>query len=139
MSQTGLLLRVGFLSVAACAAFLGAIMLTGETLGQRDQPGTPVTKERALEIGRKAIADLKLKNEIVIQEEKTIERDFGWVFFATSKKYLETGDPGYLVPGIGPLAVDRADGSAQFLGTSVYPEEAIAEYERLWRENKKTK
>lgn len=97
-----------------------------------------VEQQRALDIAKKQVLDLKSRHELVIQEEKTIERDFGWVFFVTTKKYLETKSPGDLVPGIGPLVVERDTGGSKFLSTSVPPSLAIEEYERQWRERKKT-
>ena len=123
--------------LAAFVGFLGFIAFMSASQGQGGMRDTPLTKERAETIALKAIADLKSGNELVIQEEKTIEREFGWVFFATTRKYLETNDPKYLMPGIGPLVVNRVDGSAQFLSTSVHPASAIDEYERRWKESQK--
>jgi hypothetical protein len=119
-------------------AFLGVIALMSVSEGQG---GTdiPLTKERAQAIAVKAVADLNSRNELVIQEEKTIEREFGWVFFVTTRKYLETKDPGSLMPGIGPLVVNRVDGSAQFLSSSVHPSQAVDEYARRWKESQKAK
>ncbi len=125
--------------LAAFVGFLGVIAFMSVSQGQGGMRDTPLTKEQAQTIALKAMADLKSGNELVIQEEKTIEREFGWVFFATTRKYLETNDPKYLMPGIGPLVVNRVDGSAQFLSTSVHPRSAIDEYERRWKESQKAK
>ena len=96
----------------------------------------PINKERALEIARKSIANLKPGTELVILEDKTVEKDFGWVFFYTTKKYLESRNPGDLLPGNAPLVVERADGSTHFLSTSLPPNRAIEEYESAWRKKK---
>src|SRR6185503_3838324 len=88
--------------------------------GQRE-PMTPITAHRALELAREQLISLDSPMELVIQEEETLERDFGWIFFISTKKYLQTKNPGDLIPGIGPLVVERATGSAQFLATSVPP------------------
>lgn len=68
-----------------------------------------------------------------------MERDFGWVFFPVTRRYLETHNPGDLRPGLGPIAVERANGMATFLPTSGPPERVIAEYERQWRARTGTK
>jgi hypothetical protein len=102
-------------------------------------PPEPITKERALQIARKALSELKPGTEFVILEDKTVEKEFGWVFLYSTKKYLETGDPKTLVPGTGPLVVERLGGGRQFLATSVPPPKAIEEYERRWREASKGK
>ena len=96
-----------------------------------------LTKMQALEIAQAAIEKLKSSNPLVIMEEKTVEKDFGWVFFYTTKKYLETHDKKYLVPGNSPLVVDRANGTTHFLSTSVPPNRAIDEYEKSWRARQK--
>ena len=50
-----------------------------------------MTKQQALVLAHNAVIDLKIPgDEIVIQQDKTIEREFGWVFFATNRKYLDT-------------------------------------------------
>lgn len=93
-----------------------------------------MTKEQAKEIAVKTIDQLKPGTEFVILDEKTMEKDFGWVFFYAPKKYVETGNPKYLVPGNSPIVVHRSDGSTHFLSTSVPPSRAIEVYEQRWRE-----
>lgn len=93
-----------------------------------------ISKERALEIARAEIATLKPGTEFVILSDKTLERTFGWVFFYTTQQYRQTGNPSFAVPGAGPLIVLRADGSTQFLSTSVPPAVAVEEFEKRWRE-----
>ncbi len=41
-------------------------------------------------------------HQYVLLKDKTQVKPFGWVFFAAPKKYLETNNPSYLVPGLGP-------------------------------------
>jgi hypothetical protein len=91
---------------------------------------TPVTKERALEIARKAVAEMKPEATFVVLEKETVEKPFGWVFFYEPK--AAATDPGAVVPGAGPLVVHRHDGSTAFLSSSVPPDVAIAEYEKVW-------
>jgi hypothetical protein len=121
----------------------GMILLTiwignYESFGQGDWAVSVNTEKDALKIAQQYIVDLKSPHELVIQEEKTIQRSFGWIFFPTTKKYLETGNPAFLVPGVGPLVVERDGGRVIFLTTSVSPDKAIDEYERRWQETKKS-
>ena len=103
-------------------------------------PHAPMTAESALQIARQKVAELSgADGELLLEESKTQEHEFGWVFFWTTKKYLETGDPQFLVPGNGPLVVNREDGSTHLLSTSVPPARAIAEYEDRWRRTKRQK
>jgi len=96
-----------------------------------------ITKARALEIARKAVDDLKASQPLVLLQDKTLEKDFGWVFFYTTKKFQETGDKKFLMPGNGPLVVDRLGGATHFLTSSMPPARAVEEYEKTWRENQK--
>lgn len=68
-------------------------------------------------------------DELVVLDEETLEKDYGWVFFYTSRQYLETGDFQYMLGGNGPLIVDRFDGSLTELGTALPTEDYIAQYE----------
>jgi hypothetical protein len=49
--------------------------------------------------------------ELVLLDESTMERDFGWVFFYDSKSHAETGEIGYAVAGNAPIVVTRAEGT----------------------------
>ncbi|MBN8228924.1 hypothetical protein JYK02_15550 [Corallococcus macrosporus] len=62
-------------------------------------------------------------------EERTIEREFGWVFFYSSKRYVETGDPAFAVGGNAPLIVDRVTGDIHVTGSAYPVEHYIALYE----------
>lgn len=62
-------------------------------------------------------------DEIVLIEDATIEKPYGWVFFYSSKRWLETNDISYALAGNGPFLVERATGSIiEFC--SAYPVEA---------------
>ncbi len=99
-----------------------------------DEKGVPLDRARATEIARRTIAAAEDGSELALMEEKTVEREFGWVFFYTTKRYLQTRDPNHLKPGNAPLVVERADGRTDYLGTSVPPPVAIELYEARWRE-----
>jgi len=73
-------------------------------------------------------------HSFVVLRDKTKERGFGWVVFYTTEEFLKSGNPGDLVPGVGPVVVLR-DGAVVPLSTSVPPAMAISIYEEQW--NKK--
>ncbi len=58
--------------------------------------------------------------ELGLVEEATIEGDFGWVFFYTTRAYLETQDDRYALVGNAPILISRRDGSLHITGTA-YP------------------
>jgi hypothetical protein len=94
----------------------------------------PITSEKALEIARARIASIKSQHEYVLLEKQTQEHDFGWVFFYTTRKHAETGNPKDMVPGDGPLVVERETGHTEFLSTSLPPSAAIAAYKKRKKE-----
>jgi hypothetical protein len=100
-------------------------------------PAVPVSKEQSLQLARQCYSEIDTDAEIVILEDLTEEKDFGWVFFASPRRYLETKEPRFLIPGLGPLVVERTSGQTHFLATSVAPERAVEEYERRWRASQK--
>lgn len=65
---------------------------------------------------------------LMIIDSETIEFNFGWVFFYTSKMYLETGNNIYAIVGNAPIIVDKEDGSLHITGTAAPVEEYIKKY-----------
>ena len=55
-------------------------------------------------------------------------KDYGWVVFFDSKRFLETGETRYAIAGNGPVVVEH-DGSMHPLSTGRPSEQVIAEYE----------
>ena len=53
-----------------------------------------------------------------INNDKTIERPFGWVFFYNSKKFLETRDMRFRLAGNGPITVNKSNGELTVLGST---------------------
>lgn len=70
---------------------------------------------------------------VLIIEDKTVGKPYGWIFFYNSKRYLETRHPLDSLAGGGPVVVKRVDGSVHQLGTALHPDHAIAEFERQHR------
>lgn len=67
-------------------------------------------------------------DELMIFDARTIERDWGWVFFWGSRRYHETGDPTYAFGGNAPCIVRRSDGGVLFTGTALPTEDYIEEF-----------
>jgi hypothetical protein len=68
-------------------------------------------------------------DERVITKRGIIEKKWGWVFFVTSQKYLDTGDPSNCLPiGAGPVVVEK-DGTMTPLGISRPSKEEIRVFE----------
>ena len=90
-----------------------------------------ITKDDAIRIAQKTCANQSdKKNKFVLVTENPEEKAFGWIFFCNTEKYLRTKDRNYMVPGLGPLIVDR-EGRSEFLSTAMHPSIAIQEYEAL--------
>jgi immunity protein 35 of polymorphic toxin system len=58
-----------------------------------------------------------------------IEKPYGWVFFYTCQKYLETRDFQYLLVGNGPIVFDRRTETLHQLGTVSPPDDQIRRWE----------
>jgi hypothetical protein len=65
-------------------------------------------------------------------DDETIEANFGWVFFYTSRLFRETGDVRYAVAGNAPLIVDRVDGSIHLTDTVQPLADHIDQYRSTW-------
>lgn len=92
-----------------------------------------------MEIARKAVAELSSEHKFVVQEDRTIERPFGWVFFYSTAEYAKTRDIKFAVPGAAPIVVLRSNGSVEQLPSSIPPTRAIEIFEKRWRENESAK
>jgi len=68
-------------------------------------------------------------DELIIIDDLTIEKDYGWIFFYNSKRYLETEDISYLIAGNSPILVEKENGSLYELGTAFPVDEYIKQYE----------
>lgn len=98
-----------------------------------------VTREQA----RKLIADKVARNvdvlppddEIMVVDEATIEKPWGWVFFYTSRKWHETQLHRYAIAGNAPLIVEKESGNVLTTGTAFPVEHYISIYERCGNPN----
>jgi hypothetical protein len=68
--------------------------------------------------------------EMVIVEQATIERPWGWVFFFDSAAHLESGDIRDALGGNGPCFVTRDDGAITQVGTAHPVEHYLQDFEQ---------
>jgi len=71
----------------------------------------------------------RIEGGLVLIEERTITKPYGWVFCYTSRRWRETGDINHGIAGNGPVVVLAATDEIVPLGTYAPPEEMIAEFE----------
>ena len=69
-------------------------------------------------------------DKIVIMDEKTIEKNWGWIFFYQGKRWIETKDRRYKILGLYPIVIEKNDGSLHFLDVRGSLEECVREYEK---------
>lgn len=70
--------------------------------------------------------------EIVLVEEETITRPYGWFFFYNSKHFLATQDVDYTLFGNAPLLVDKR-GQVRITGTAYTIEHYVAEFDAQYQ------
>ena len=66
--------------------------------------------------------------DLKIMEDKTIEVDFGWIFFYQSKSFLETNNSKFMLVGNAPLIVDKINRSVHPTGTCLPLQSYIDRY-----------
>ena len=89
-----------------------------------------LTKEKAREMVMREIEMLPHglgPDGVVVLDEHTIERPWGWVFFYQSRRWREMGDENFFLLGNVPYIVNRHDGSIHAISAA----DPAAEYERM--------
>jgi hypothetical protein len=71
-----------------------------------------------------------IKGGLVVVDEMTLTKPYGWVFFYNSRLYLETRDILHAVAGNGPVVVLADTGEVVTLGTARPSEDEIAGFEQ---------
>ena len=69
------------------------------------------------------------REEIVVDDVRTLTKSYGWVFFYNSKRYLDRREPLHALGGNGPIVVESATGRITKLGTGRPVEDEIADFE----------
>lgn len=84
----------------------------------------PISRKQAAQMIHHIIKEVDAierdDDELIIIESETIEKEWGWVFFYSSKKWVETNDFQYAVAGNAPYIVLRHSGKILETGTA-YP------------------
>ena len=73
--------------------------------------------------------------DIVVLDDATLERPWGWVFFYQSREFLETGEFSARLAGNGPIFVNRNTGELRHAGTALPVETYIEDYEKFLNDN----
>ncbi|MGR3794835.1 YrhB domain-containing protein [Vannielia sp. SX4] len=88
-----------------------------------------ITQERAQALVEEEISSHS-DHDFVIEDDRTMERTYGWIFFYNTRAFLASGDPMDTMPGTGPIVVLH-DGSVVPMPTSMPPEQAILRFEEM--------
>lgn len=90
-----------------------------------------MTKDEARSLALNYIRNRELEAGfgLVLLDSKTIEKNFGWIFFYDSKDHAETGDFRYALAGNAPLVVTRVDGAVHVTGTAFPLEKYLEQFE----------
>lgn len=88
-----------------------------------------LTYQQALDLVRGMMID-----DHIILEEQGIEKDYGWVFFYQSKKFVETGDMNFMLLGNCPILVEKEAGRVVEFPTHTSVEEGLRKYEKERRQ-----
>jgi len=93
-----------------------------------------LTRAEALEIVSGAVADINsgrdADHQVVVYEERTVERDLVFGFFCNTNKFKVTGNPRHALIGIGPIIVNRRTGTVAVCGSNPPYLECLDDYER---------
>lgn len=92
-----------------------------------------IDKETAKKIACEYIETLFFEGsdeyELVLMDEYTIEKPYGWIFSYNTKKFLLTKDYGDALVSNGPVIVNKETGSLTPIGGGPFMKEEIREYE----------
>lgn len=83
-----------------------------------------ISKEEAINKVRNTLCE----HEDVILDA-TIEKEYGWVIFSQTKKYIETGDEGCMSIGSGGTLVEKKTGNIYEFGSSYSLDKNLRIYE----------
>ncbi|QPJ63224.1 MAG: hypothetical protein G3M70_15620 [Candidatus Nitronauta litoralis] len=90
-----------------------------------------IDKESAYRVANEYLSErYESHMPVTILSEYTIEKNYGWLFFYNTKKYLETKIFRDGLAGNGPLLVEKSNGKVTALGSYTSPEEIIKDFER---------
>jgi hypothetical protein len=90
-----------------------------------------VTKEEARQIAVRFLAERERACgiKLALIDDQTLERDFGWVFFYNSQRYLERRDFSDMLAGNAPVVVTKIDERLHVTGTARPLEHYLEKFE----------
>jgi len=90
-----------------------------------------MTKEEARQIALRFLIERESKSgiELALLDDQTLERDFCWVFFYNSQRYLESRDFRDMLAGNAPIVVTKIDGRIHVTGTGQPLEQYLQKFE----------
>jgi len=83
-----------------------------------------IVREQAI-----ALVIAKLPEDMDVMEDQTIEKEYGWVIFSQSKKYIATGNFLYKYIGSGGELAEKSTGRIYEFGSAFALEENLKIYE----------
>lgn len=89
--------------------------------------------ETAKAIARKYVGGITYPvdgDELILLEDKILEKPYGWVFYYTSKRFYIDKDETFALAGNAPILIDRQAGEVHVLGTA----RPLEDYLREWDE-----
>lgn len=75
--------------------------------------------------------------DIIIDERKTIEKMFGWIFSYNTRQFIDLGDHKYKLVGSGPVIVNKYDHAIHLCGPLDVMNNFVEKYERDWNDRNK--
>ena len=87
--------------------------------------------DEAKEIAKNIIIEVcaSVKEPIVLLENKTIEKEYAWIFFYNSEIFIEAGDVLHALGGNSPIFVSKKDGRVSKYSTGYTVEKMIEIHE----------
>jgi hypothetical protein len=100
-----------------------------EEIRRQEYRDVEVDSELATRIAIDYVSRLSVDSgtSLILLNERTIERNFGWAFF------YGPSDPSMTLAGNAPFIVDRKDGSIHVTGTAYPTEQYLESYSRVGR------
>lgn len=92
-----------------------------------------ITFDEARQIAQEQIASFHFapkKDSLILLEDATIEKEWGWVFFFTSRLWHETKDFRHALAGNAPFIVERSSGRVVSTGTAHPLDDYLERYEK---------
>ena len=74
--------------------------------------------------------DLDRERQMVVNDDSTLEREYGWLFSYVTVEFLRTGNPDANPIGPGPILVLRESGDAIGFPSAYWGEYALGAHER---------